>query len=68
MESFLFNEGVPEGLERIRQAVTSILEVKNVLLPQLTEIPLLTNHKTLGSVFTDPAKACNAQGISFCLE
>ena len=38
-------------LERILEAILSILEVKNVLLPQLAEIHVVTNLKVRSSVF-----------------
>lgn len=54
-------------LKRIQEAILSILEVKNVLLPQLTEIQVFPDQDEGCSVFRDTPKLCDAQGILFTL-
>lgn len=53
-------------LVRIRQAILCILKVKDVMLPQLSEVHVFT-HSDERSVFVDTAKACDARGVSLSL-
>ena len=65
-------KGASRKLEQVREAVLSILNVQETLLPQLTEVCVLTGHRWEGSdvasVFADASKVCHSQGISFKLE
>lgn len=66
------NEGPFALLEQVRHVVLSILKVQAMLLPQLTEIRLLTDHRwersDVASVFADTSKACHIRGMSFNLD
>ena len=66
------NEGASRELEQARNVVLSILKVQDTLLPQLTDIRVLTEdkwrHGVFASVFADTSAACHSQGISFNLE
>ncbi|CAD6590189.1 MAG: hypothetical protein ASARMPRED_004607 [Alectoria sarmentosa] len=59
--------GASRELIRIRQAILCIMEVKDVMLPQLSEVHVIT-HPDERSVFVDTSKACDAQGVSFSLD
>lgn len=62
------SEGDASGiLERIQEAILGILEVKNVLLPQLTEIQVFMDQEAGSSVFVDTPKVCDAQGVLLSL-
>lgn len=56
---------VSRTLEQIREAILSTLEVKDVLLPQLSEIHVFTGDDAPNNVFWDIPKACDAQGVLF---
>ena len=65
-------EGTSKELERAAKVVLSIIEVQDMLLPQLTEVRVSIGDESrrgVGtSVFADASKACHAQGISFNLD
>ena len=58
-----------EWYERIQEAILSVLETKDVLLPQLTEIHLILRYdEDPESGFEDVSRACRAQGVLFTVD
>ncbi len=60
-------EAAYEWFRRIREAILSVLETKNVLLPQLKEFHMGLVQGGPESVFEDLSTTCHAQGVSFTL-